>query len=345
VDQLTKAFADQKAQVDANTSSLGDLLKQAQGFGGTLPPALAASVQGLIDMGKVGGDTKDILATLTGSTTVNFKTLQDIATKYGADLSALGPKFQQAKIDDTAQGIIDDFDTLNRGIGDTDAALTVMRKPINDLVNDSIKFGTTIPENMRPWVEQLERTGQLTDANGDKIDDLSAIKFAAPIASQFDILIGKITELVDKISGVKTGIDNIPSKKTVEITTVHRDEYDTGGGSDASAAAMGGIARSYGVQYLAGGGKVLAMTPRGNDRVAAMLAVGEGVVSERGMQSLGAAELARINAGAPSGGGGGADLSALQAELAGLRQDMADQATLLPKLIRDAVTLAPRRAA
>lgn len=345
--KIQTAFDDQAKAIKANSLELDGFLGQVKTLGGTLPKALQDSIDKLIETGKVSGDTKDALAALTGDQKVNFKELEDIATKYGADLTALGPKFRQAKMDDTAQGIIDDFDTLNRGIGDTDAALTVMRKPINDLVNDSIKFGTTIPENMRPWIEQLEKTGQLTDENGDKIQDLSAIKFGAPIASQFDILIAKITELVDKISGpngLTAGINNIPAKKTTEITTVHRDVYDDSGASDATGAAMGGLARGYGVQYMAGGGKLLAMTPRGGDRVPAMLGVGEGVVSERGMRTLGEAELSRINAGIGAGGGGGGD-AALHAEVQGLRQDMADRDRLLPKVIRDAILLAPRRAA
>ena len=64
------------------------------------------------------------------------------------------------------------------------------------------------------------------------------------------------------------------------------------------------------------------------------------------MTSLGKAGLASLNAGGGAGGnvGGGTD-TAVRDEVAGLRQEMADWNRLLPKLIRDAVMLAPRRAA
>ena len=254
ISKINQAFVDMKAKIDGDTSALGTLLKQGQDLGVDLPKSLQDSISKLIELGKVTGDTKGLLATLSSGTTVSFATMRDIASKYGVDLEALGPKFEAAKIGDTAKGIINDFDTLERGLGDTDEALRVMRKPINDLVNDSLKFGIAIPENMRPWVEQLERTGQLTDINGDKITDLSKLKFSDPIATQFQTLIDKITKLIDAISGpngLTAGLNAVPAKVTTEIVTVHSDIWNggDGGGGDVSMAASGGFVTGNGVEY------------------------------------------------------------------------------------------------
>ncbi len=305
IDDLNKAFADQKAKIDADTAALGDLVKQANDLAGTLPPAVQDAIDKMITLASETGNTQNVLAGLAGVQQVSFKDMSAIAQKYGVDLQSLGPKFQAAKINDTAQGIINDFDTLQRGLGDTDEALTVLRKPINDLVNDSLKFGVAIPANMKPWVEQLEKTGQLTDENGDKITDLSKLKFSDPIVTEFDKIIAKLQELIDKIAISASNINNLPSKKTVEIVTIHTDvNGNDGDGGGPAMAARGGIVTSGGVQYLAGGGRVLAWPSRGSDTVPAMLTPGEGIVSRRGMASLGKSGLSAINRGGGWGGEG-----------------------------------------
>lgn len=349
IDDLNVAFANMKAKVDADTSALGLLLKSAQGIGATLPPALQDSISKLIELGKVTGDTKDLLATLSGGTTVSFATMRDIASKYGADLEALGPKFEAAKIGDTAAGIINDFDTLQRGLGDTDEALTILRKPINDLVNDSIKFGVAIPANMKPWVDQLEKTGQLTDENGDKLTDLGGLKFADPIKTQFDILIQSIKDLVDKISGaggLNAAINGIPDK-TVHVGFQVDNAPDLSGG-DFSRAASGGLVTAFGVQRLAGGGRILPFpgSASGIDTVPIWAAAGEGVVNRRGMSTIGQAGLAALNNGSGLGGGTTVvDMQGLRDDLASVMQAQADAQRALPKQIRDAVLLAQRRVA
>lgn len=352
IGKINQAFVEQKAKIDADTSALGLLLKSGQDLGVTLPKSLQDSIQKLIDLGKVSGDTKDILATLSGGTTVSFSTMRDIASKYGADLEALGPKFEAAKIGDTAAGIINDFDTLQRGLDDTDEALTVLRKPINDLVNDSLKFGVAIPQNFKPWIDQLEKTGQLTDVNGNKLEDLSGLKFADPIKTQFDILIDSIKALVDKIAGaggLNAAINSIPDKTVhVGFQVDAPPDLSGYGGGDGAFAAGGGLVTSYGVQRLAGGGRILPFpgSASGIDTVPIWAAAGEGVVNRKGMSTIGASGLAAINSGRGLGGGAAVvDTSEQAAETAALRQDFNDLIQILPKMVRDAVQLAPRRAA
>jgi len=173
---------------------------------------------------------KGEIAGLQKSTEVDFNKMADIAKKYGVGLESLGPKFQAAQIGASAKGIIDDFDTLNRGLGDVDEALTVMRKPINDIVNDSLKFKTAIPENFRPWVEQLLKTHQLIDENGDEIKDLTDIKFGAPIATEFEKVTDKIGELTKKLDDLIKALGNIkPVKIDVGYNYEPFNPPDTGG--------------------------------------------------------------------------------------------------------------------
>ena len=201
IDDLNKAFDSQKAKVEADSTALGLLLKDGESLGIKLPPALEAAIKPLVDMGKITGDVGELFKRLSSGTEVDFKKMQEVAGKYGIDLAALGPAFESAKLGDIAKTITNDFDFLKRGGADVDAVLAGMKTPIQGLVTESLKAGLAIPENFRPWLEQLAKTGQLTDENGDKINDVSKLKFADPIVTEFDKLIAKLQELIDKISG------------------------------------------------------------------------------------------------------------------------------------------------
>ncbi len=217
LDALTKAFTEQERKVKDVSSAVFNLMKVSMDMGIRIPDSMKAAIQKLIEMKLVTGDVAEQFALLAGNTDVDFKKMQEIAEKYGIALEDLGPAFQSARLGDIAKSIINDFDVLVRGGADVDKVLAGMKKPINDLVNESIKFGTKIPENMRPWIEQLIKTGQLTDANGDKIEDLSQIQFGAPIVSEFEKVIQKLQELIDKIGATIGGINAIPRDVTIGI--------------------------------------------------------------------------------------------------------------------------------
>lgn len=338
VDKAIGDITDKLQRADFVTKILdGDFnaaLSQAVDMGAKLPPVLQDSIQKMVDMGVVTGQNKDLFEQLANGTQVNFSTMRDIAQKYGADLNNLGPSFEAAKIHDTAGVIINDFDTLQRGLGDADEALRVMKKPINDLVNESIKFGVDIPANMQPWVEQLEKTQQLTDENGDAITDISKIKFSTPIETQFQMLIDKITKLIDTIAGpqgLNASLANIPPKVTTEIETVHTDVYNRqDSGSDAAAAAFGGRVTASGVSYYASGtDNVLApvFAPQGSDTVPAMLTPGESVssVSDTKSQAQSSVEMSR--------------------NMADIKDLLAGQPAAMAVALKDAIVLLPRRIA
>lgn len=130
---------------------------------------------------------------------VRFQKMQELAGEFGVDLQALGPAFQNARIQDQAAKIVNAFELLSKGGTDAGTILFGLKDEISALVNDSIKFGTTVPQNMRPWIEELIRSGQLLDDNGDAITDIGQIQFGATIETQFERISNKIIELISKI--------------------------------------------------------------------------------------------------------------------------------------------------
>src|SRR5678816_4644529 len=74
-------------------------------------------------------------------------------------------------------------------------------------------------------IRDRARTHQLIDENGDEISDLGQIKFAAPIVTEFQKLIDKITELIDKLTkGLVPALTNIPAPTIPEPDFPHRVE-------------------------------------------------------------------------------------------------------------------------
>jgi TP901 family phage tail tape measure protein len=278
-------------------------LNAAKEFGMTLPGNLQASIQKLIDMGRITGDNIALFESLKGEAEFDFKKMESVAEKFGVDLSGLGGKFQQAKLNARVQEIVDAFDTLERGGADVNVVLDGMKDEINKVVQDSLKFGTTIPENMRPWIEKLQESGELVDENGDKIEDIGDLKFAEPLKTEFQKIIDKLQELIDRIAGPLTdAIDDATKDRTVKIGVVTKSGGMTGGGTgevgvvdapEASYGWRGGMMTPQGLKHMIGGGWVGA--PRitapfkwpsiGRDVHPAMLAEGEFVLDHQRLDS------------------------------------------------------------
>jgi hypothetical protein len=341
IQELNTAFQKFDKNAAEATTDVNALLKAAQTLGLKIPDALKPGIQALIDMKLVTGDTAALFASLTGQNDVDFKTMQATAEKYGIKLEALGPAFQSARLHDASSQIINDFDTLVKNGADADKVLAGMKDEIGKLVADSIKFGVAIPENMRPWIEQLVKTHQLIDENGDQITDLSKLNFADPIVSEFDKIVAKLQELIDKIPDIGKAFGQIPKDYDFNFRV---NVPDLPRASDTGGAATGGLVTSQGVaQYLGTGGRVLSFFPRGTDTVPAMLTPGERVLSVKQTRAFDAAG----GLGALQGRGTVVDFAALRAEILGLRQQLATDARRAPDrlaiAVRDALLQNGRR--
>ncbi len=154
-------------------------------------------------------DVQAQIDSLIEATTVDFDKMNKVVQEFGLDITKLGPAFQQAAIDKEAQRIIDAMAIMEKGGADMSGVLEGMADEISKLVQDSIKFGTTIPENMKPWIEELIKSGKLVDENGKAITDMSQIKFGAAMESDMSKLTKKLDELIQKLADMAEAFNNV----------------------------------------------------------------------------------------------------------------------------------------
>ena len=135
-------------------------------------------------------------AALEQSLVPTAATVTGLMQQYGIEIEGAGQKVQQLVTTADFEKLINDMQTLERAGIDTGGMLSGMADEISNVVQRSIKFGTEIPANMRPYIESLAKAGRLTDENGEAITDLSQIKFGAPVETEAE----KITKAMDKIT-------------------------------------------------------------------------------------------------------------------------------------------------
>lgn len=225
IDSINAVLAAEKQRATDVQAAVTAIGTAAQATGGSVPASMRPMIDQLLQMKGLTDDEKNALIGLTQDVKPNFQQLQQTAANYGISLAALGPAFQQAHIEATAKGIFDDFTSLTKAGADVGGVLYGMRDPIAKLVQDSKNFGTAIPDNMKPLIDELVRSGNLLDANGNKITDLADVKFegtpidtgmnnlATAIQKLTDLLAGKggVTDALDAVAQHASGIPtNIP---------------------------------------------------------------------------------------------------------------------------------------
>lgn len=155
----------------------------------------------------------------------------ETAQKYGFTLEELGPALQRQQLDAQAQQLYKDWQVLNAAGLDTVAITTRMGESVNAYLQQALAMGTEVPQAMKPMLESMAKAGQLTDANGNKIEDLEAagVSFSMSMSEGFKTLIESVSKLTDAISrGLGVAVDTTSKKidampKTVDVAVVYHD--------------------------------------------------------------------------------------------------------------------------
>jgi TP901 family phage tail tape measure protein len=242
VAELEAAFEKLEEQTRQNqeaANTLFDDIMAAAADG--IPAAMRETIERFIELGLLTDDQIAKLRGLGDSGTLNIQKMDDALAMFNGRVEALGPAYAQAKIDETSKKYINAIDYATKHGASLDQMLHDAKEELSALVVESLKSGTTLPANMKPWIESLAAQGKLVDEQGNKITDLSKInwgpemKTEAQIAQEgWDKILAKIDELIAKLTGpLETALDDVTRDRTVNITPkvgdIDPDEYTRDG--------------------------------------------------------------------------------------------------------------------
>ena len=254
----------------------------------------------------------------------DWSKISGLVEKYHINLDALGPKIQQLRLTSVATTLLNDYEVVINAGGEAGVVLDAMKGQISTLVQESLKFATTIPENMRPMIEALAQSGGLLDANGNKIVDIASLKWGAKVETEADRITAAIEKLVLKLGEMIDQMRGLPATSQAAADKVAANwskapwsdwgsvEFPNGNREGGGDGAPGFIGGTYG-RFL-DFGKGTPVTLHGYERVVT--------------EAEGRAEA-----------GGGLDLGPLLAELRAMSAAVTAMPSQVARATRDAVLI------
>lgn len=213
-----------------------------------------------------------------------LKQLHDTIVKYHFSLKELGPAAATQELGQRAAELFREFKLLDSAGVPFENIAKRMKKSIQDLVKDALKSGASLPDFLKPLLEQMAAAGLLVDATGRRITSLeqSGIHFTQSVSSSID----RLVDTIDKLAEALAKIFHINfDKKDRSLPPPKPNGIGSDGGSEVPQLSTGGIVRPWGAQRYFGDGGV-AMLPRGRDLIPAYLADREMVINEAQQANL-----------------------------------------------------------
>lgn len=177
-----------------------------------------------------------------------YQQVAEAAATLGIDVNALGPAVAQLGANEAWKAIIDSLETITRATGDVGGALSQSAGTLSKMVQEAIRAGTAIPANMKPYITELIRTGQLLDENGEAITDITQIKWGDAIASQADViksamdaLDATLAKLTERLEAIANSLAGIPGAAATASTAVNGIPGGERGSDPYTPMAAGGI--------------------------------------------------------------------------------------------------------
>ncbi len=158
--------------------------------------------------------------------------------KYGFTIEQLGPKFAQQKLDEQGLALLRTFELLKTAGIDVGVILSKMGPEFLEYVQTVIRVGATIPESMRPVIEEMIRLGLLLDENGEKITDIGTLNFATTLTDQVESLVEAIRDMIAAMTG-------IPRTIHTTFTSSRSGPGPYGGDSSGGPVESAGLERGY----------------------------------------------------------------------------------------------------
>ena len=136
--------------------------------------------------------------------------LNEAVDRYGFTIEQLGPTMQRQMLNEQAQQLLQDFSLLTASGMDVDTVLIGMGDSLNEYIAASLAAGQSIPESMRPMIDQMIAAGLLLDENGEAFGSAedAGLSFTQTLEEGLGDAVDAIMALVAALTGI--GPVNIP---------------------------------------------------------------------------------------------------------------------------------------
>lgn len=222
IDRVNKALEAHKRLLQENQQEANDLfnslVQAAEETGERLPETLLPTIDRLKELGLITDEQAAKLRGLVDGTEFNLQQLQEDAKELGIDFNALGPKFQQAGLQEKFEQLYPRINRLIAAGGDVGTVLSGAADEISTLVQEAMKFGTSIPQQFKPWIQELINAGKLLDENGQAITDITKINFGDPLVNAIDKVISRLDIFLSRVDALFTKLSNTP--REIPVTFV-----------------------------------------------------------------------------------------------------------------------------
>lgn len=198
---------------------LNDLVRAALDSGQKIPGAFKPLLKELLEGGLLADDLKNRLLGIPDKMLAPWKEMEAIAQEFGIDLKDMGEKFHQSKLIEGGEELAGKWRLLIDNGADMVAVNEKMAEKANDYLRAALRWGLEVPASMKPMLEKMLEAGQLTDDNGEKLEDLGGVKWGQTAAEQFDPLVQALNDLVEVFrEGLPNSIDELRRRAGQPIT-------------------------------------------------------------------------------------------------------------------------------
>ena len=296
---LEKAGFSVAQMASGSADRLNALIASALQTGQKLPESLRPYLTELV---RSGGLTDDLKRKILGlADPVPWQQMKADAEEFGLDVKNLGALFEQAQLDSQAGRIAEAMERFSKNGTDAGVIMSGFSDEISAMVQRALELGLTLPDTLKPWIDQMDKAGQLVDRNGDRLEGIGDLKYAEPVMSETDRIIAKFDELIEKLTG-PGGVTDAMAGAASGFRMP-----DTSGGVGYPTAHRGAFVTAAGLhRYHSGTARIIpfpSLPTLANDEFPALLQTGEAVLNRRATAALGSAAIGELNGGGSLGGG------------------------------------------
>jgi hypothetical protein len=186
-------------------------LALTQGVGANSPDqamSVIRQINGLLNKMHDDAEAAALALTHVGGSDLTWQELEQTAKDLGIDVTKLGTAFDKLKLDDVGKKLADAFGQFKKAGTDNLVVLRGMQDEVNAWLRDVEKAGIKIPAYMKPILQAMADAGELTDAAGNKIENLDGYEFEGTLEGGLDRVatgLGDVESAVRDLIAVLTG--------------------------------------------------------------------------------------------------------------------------------------------